>query len=288
MKKILATMMALALMTVTKGQNDSIDQVQFVVAYEFTTNTTDREGNATKDSVRLAVIVGNHTAKCMEYNRTMLEDFGEWQNKDYQYGEWDARKYNLPVLFVGYPDGELSSFDKVTPNRYFYTEPLPDFGWQLTDDTLTVGGYLCQKAVGKYAGRTWTAWYSEDVAASFGPWKLRGLPGMILKAEDKDGIFSFVCVGLMQRTAPIKYFSNDGYTTLKRDKFIAHRNKLFCNKQYVQKPNYYIPQGTYDHLNIIEMWPGGPEPPAEEKISVVAADMIIPKKVNKYQPLELK
>ena len=281
-------MMALALMTVAKGQNDSIDQVQFVVAYEFTTNTTDREGNATKDSVRLAVIVGNHTAKCMEYNRTMLEDFGEWQNKDYQYGEWDARKYNLPVLFVGYPDGELSSFDKVTPNRYFYTEPLPDFGWQLTDDTLTVGGYLCQKAVGKYAGRTWTAWYSEDVAASFGPWKLRGLPGMILKAEDKDGIFSFVCVGLMQRTAPIKYFSNDGYTTLKRDKFIAHRNKLFCNKQYVQKPNYYIPQGTYDHLNIIEMWPGGPEPPAEEKISVVAADMIIPKKVNKYQPLELK
>ena len=281
-------MMALALMTVTKGQNDSIDQVQFVVAYEFTTNTTDREGNATKDSVRLAVIVGNHTAKCMEYNRTMLEDFGEWQNKDYQYGEWDARKYNLPVLFVGYPDGELSSFDKVTPNRYLYTEPLPDFGWQLTDDTLTVGGYLCQKAVGKYAGRTWTAWYSEDVAASFGPWKLRGLPGMILKAEDKDGIFSFVCVGLMQRTAPIKYFSNDGYTTLKRDKFIAHRNKLFCNKQYVQKPNYYIPQGTYDHLNIIEMWPGGPEPPAEEKISVVAADMIIPKKVNKYQPLELK
>ena len=281
-------MMALALMTVTKGQNDSIDQVQFVVAYEFTTNTTDREGNATKDSVRLAVIVGNHTAKCMEYNRTMLEDFGEWQNKDYQYGEWDARKYNLPVLFVGYPDGELSSFDKVTPNRYFYTEPLPDFGWQLTDDTLTVGGYLCQKAVGKYAGRTWTAWYSEDVAASFGPWKLRGLPGMILKAEDKDGIFSFVCVGLMQRTAPIKYFSNDGYTTLKRDKFIAHRNKLFCNKQYVQKPNYYIPQGTYDHLNIIEMWPGGPEPPAEEKISVVATDMIIPKKVNKYQPLELK
>ena len=281
-------MMALALMTVTKGQNDSIDQVQFVVAYEFTTNTTDREGNATKDSVRLAVIVGNHTAKCMEYNRTMLEDFGEWQNKDYQYGEWDARKYNLPVLFVGYPDGELSSFDIVTPNRYFYTEPLPDFGWQLTDDTLTVGGYLCQKAVGKYAGRTWTAWYSEDVAASFGPWKLRGLPGMILKAEDKDGIFSFVCVGLMQRTAPMKYFSNDGYTTLKRDKFIAHRNKLFCNKQYVQKPNYYIPQGTYDHLNIIEMWPGGPEPPAEEKISVVAADMIIPKKVNKYQPLELK
>ena len=56
----------------------------------------------------------------------------------------------------------------------------------------------------------------------------------------------------------------------------------------MQNPRYYIPDGTYDHLNIIEMWAGGPEPPAEDKISVVATDMIIPKKVNKYQPLELK
>ena len=288
MKKILVTIMAFALTIGAQAQQDSIDQCQFVVVYDYVTNTTDRNGNAAKDSVQLAVMVGSHVTKCMEYNRTMMENFGEGSNRDYQYGEWDARKYNLPVLFIGHPDGEVSSFDKVTPNRYFYTEPLHDFGWQLMDDTLTVGGYLCQKAVGKYAGRTWTAWYSEEVPASFGPWKLRGLPGMILRAEDKDGIFSFVCVGLMQRTAPIKYFSKGGYTSLKRDKFIFHRNKLFCNKQYVQKPNYYIPQGTYEHLNIIEMWPGGPEPAAEDKISVVASDMIIPKKANKYQPLELK
>ncbi len=282
----LAVTMLLSTTQLAQAQNDSIDHVQFVVVYDFLTNTTDRNGNATKDSVQLGVVVGSHTAKCMECNHAMCEDFGEW--KDYGLGEFNARKYNLFVLYVGYPEGEISVFDKITPNRYFYTEPLPDFGWELTDDTLTVGGYLCQKAVGKYGGRTWTAWYSEDVSAPYGPWKLRGLPGMILKAEDADGIFSFVCVGLMQRTAPIKYFSKGGYTTLKRNKFISHRNKLYCNKQYVQKPNYYIPQGTYDHLNIIEMWPGGPEPAAEDKISVVATDMIIPKKVNKYQPLELK
>ena len=282
----LAVTMLLSTTQLVQAQNDSIDHVQFVVVYDFLTNTTDRNGNAIKDSVQLGVVVGSHTAKCMEFNRAMCEDFGEW--KDYGLGEFNARKYNLPVLFIGHPEGEVSSFDKVVPNRYFYTEPMPDFAWELADDTLTVSGYLCQKAVGKYGGRTWTAWYSEEVAASFGPWKLRGLPGMILKAEDKDGIFSFVCVGLMQRTAPIKYFSKGGYTTLKRDKFISHRNKLYCNKQYVQKPNYYIPQGTYDHLNIIEMWPGGPEPAAEDKLSVVDYDMIIPKKVNKYQPLELK
>lgn len=288
--RLMSTAIAVMLLTVqTMAQkNDSIDQCQFVVAYSFTTNTVDRYGQEVKDSVQLAVMVGNHVAKCMEYNRVMLEDFGEWQNMDYQYGEWNARKYNLPVLFIGYPDGELSSFDKVAPNRFFYTEPLPDFKWELSDDTLNVSGYLCQKAVGEYAGRTWTAWYSEDVPASFGPWKLRGLPGMILKAEDSGGIFSFTCVGLMLREASIKYFSKNGYTVTGRNKFVSHRNKLFCSKKYVRKPNYYIPQGTYSHLNIIEMWPGGPEPPSDEKLSVVATDMIIPKKVNVYQPLEMR
>jgi hypothetical protein len=36
------------------------------------------------------------------------------------------------------------------------------------------------------------------------------------------------------------------------------------------------------------MWAGGPEPAAEEKLSVVSFDMVIPKKANAYQPLELK
>ncbi len=288
MKKILVTMMALVLTVAAQAQNDSIDQAQFVVAYDLVTNTTDRTGNAVTDSVRLAVVVGSHTVMCKEFNRAMMENFGEGSNKDYQFGEWVARKYNLFVLYVGHPEGEVSVFDKITPNRYFYTEPLPDFQWELTDDTLTVGGYLCQKAVGKYGGRTWTAWYSEEVSAPYGPWKLRGLPGMILKAEDKDGIFRFDFARLMQRTAKMGYMGKNGYTTMERNKFISRRNKTFCSKQYVQNPRYYIPDGTYDHLNIIEMWPGGPEPPAEDKISVVATDMIIPKKVNKYQPLELK
>ena len=88
-------------LTIAQAQNDSIDHVQFVVVYDFLTNTTDRNGNATKDSVQLGVVVGSHTAKCMEFNHAMCEDFGEW--KDYGLGEFNARKYNLFVLYVGYP-----------------------------------------------------------------------------------------------------------------------------------------------------------------------------------------
>jgi len=288
MKRIIMLSLLAALCGGLQAQTkDTIDVSQFVAVYDFVTNTTDKNGAATTDSVQLAVVAGNQAAKCMEFNRTMMEDFGEGSNRDYQYGEWNARKYNLPVLFVNYPEGEVSSFDKIAPNRFFVSEPLPDFGWTLSGDTMTVCGYPCQKAVGKYGGRTWTAWYSEDLAASFGPWKLRGLPGMILRADDSDGIFSFRLVGLMQKQAPMRSFSKNGYKTVERDKFVKQRNKVFCAKQYVENPHYYIPEGVYSQLHIIEMWPGGPEPPANEKLSVVATDMIIPKVVNVYQPLEM-
>ena len=69
-------------------------------------------------------------------------------------------------------------------------------------------------------------------------------------------------------------------------KFTAKRNKLFCNKRYIQNPRYYIPDGALE--GAVEMWPGGPKPPMEERLTTIAYDLIVPKKVNVYQPLELE
>lgn len=286
MKKIF-TFIAFAMSLAAQAQTDSIDLCQFAVVYDFKTNTADRDGNAVTDSAQLAVLVGSHTAKCMEYNRAMLEEFGV-TDREYMYGEWDARKYNLPVIYVNHPNGMVCSYDKIVPNRYFVSEPLPDFEWELQKDTMSIGGYVCQKAVGNYAGREWIAWYAEELAAPYGPWKVRGLPGMVLSAEDSKGIFSFSFAGLIQKTATLRQMGKGGYTEMSKDKFVKYRNKTFCSKRYVENPRYYIPENMFKDMDAVEMWPGGPEPPAEEKITVIATDLIVPKKVNVYQPLELK
>ncbi len=286
MKKALLNI-ALALTVSAQAQtNDSIDTAQFAIVYDYKIKTTDSEGREVTDSMQLATLVGTHVTKCLEYNRAMMEDFGESQNKDYQYGDWEARQYNLPVLYINYPKGETRSFDKIVPHRYLVNGKVPTISWTLSDDTLVIGEYLCHKATGKYAGRTWTVWYTEEIPSSAGPWKLRGLPGMILKAADNKGIFSFTFCGLINRKANISYMNGDEYQNIMEEKFIAHRNKIFCSKRYVKNPRYYIPDGALD--NAVEMWAGGPEPSAEEKQTVIARDLIVPKKVNVYQPLELK
>lgn len=286
MKKTLLAI-ALALTVSAQAQtNDSIDTAQFVAVYEYLINTTNPEGDEVTDSVQMAVLIGNHTTKYIEFNRAMMHDFGEWRDRDYQMGDWNASIYNLPVIYMNHPEGKMSSFDKIVPYRYLIIDNIPSIDWILSEDTLTIGGYLCRKAIGKYAGRTWTAWYAEDLPSSAGPWKLRGLPGLILKAADTENIFSFSIDQLVKKNGPIIYMSEMDHQKVSLRKFIAQRNKTFCSKRYVKNPRYYIPDGALD--DAVEMWPGGPEPPAEEKLTVIARDLIVPKKVNVYQPLELK
>lgn len=286
MKKILSFIAFALTIGVQAQTKDSIDAAQFAVVYDYKIKTTDARGNEATDSMQLATLVGTRVTKCMEYNRAMTDDFGENLNRDFHFGEWNARKYNLPVLYINYPEGETRSFDKIVPYRYLVKGTTPNIAWQLTDDTLTIGEYLCRKATGEYAGRTWHAWYTEDIPASAGPWKLRGLPGIILKAIDEKGIFTFEFCGLINRKAKMSYMDEGGYQSITEKKFVSQRNKIFCSKRYVQNPSYYIPEGALS--DAVEMWPGGPEPPADEKLTAIARDLIVPKKANAYQPLELK
>lgn len=70
-------------------------------------------------------------------------------------------------------------------------EALAVPNWRLSEDTLTVSGYVCKKATAFFKGRKWTAWYAPDIPLSDGPWLLWGLPGIILRANDSKGYFSF-------------------------------------------------------------------------------------------------
>ena len=70
------------------------------------------------------------------------------------------------------------------------------FDWQLVEGDSIVCGYLCHKAQTTFRGRTWTAWYTLDLPYNDGPWKLCGLPGLILHAQDSTRQFIFDCTSI--------------------------------------------------------------------------------------------
>lgn len=108
-------------------------------------------------------------------------------------------KYNV---YKNYPKTDVLTFTQKIGNEYYlYEEKMPDIEWHLEEGDTTILSYACQKAVACFRGRTWTAWFSPELPFSEGPWKLCGLPGLILKAFEQDGIFSFEATALEQTTA---------------------------------------------------------------------------------------
>ncbi|WP_256010247.1 GLPGLI family protein [Desertivirga xinjiangensis] len=78
-------------------------------------------------------------------------------------------------------------------NDYLTEEPLPLINWKISNDKMMINGFQCQKATAHFRGRDYIAWFCADFPIQVGPWKLNGLPGLIMQAEDvkKEVVFQF-------------------------------------------------------------------------------------------------
>lgn len=97
-----------------------------------------------------------------------------------------------------YPEGETTTFDDAMMGSYRISEKTQTPQWSIGSDTCTIIGYHCTKAETNFKGRHWTVWYAEDIPLDNGPWKLIGLPGLILKATDAKKQYIFEAKGLEQ------------------------------------------------------------------------------------------
>ena len=81
-------------------------------------------------------------------------------------------------------------------NTYLIEEPNYVIDWNITNDTMSFEGIHCQKATAYFKGRNWIAWYATELPFQSGPWKLNGLPGLIIDAHDVKNEVKFEFAGM--------------------------------------------------------------------------------------------
>ncbi|MDR0745015.1 MAG: GLPGLI family protein [Mediterranea sp.] len=104
------------------------------------------------------------------------------------------RSHDYYTVYKNYPQkGKLTYTDKVFKD-FIYEETFEKPEWDIISQDTLIVGYNCQKAQTHYRGRTWDVWFTPAIPINDGPWKLCGLPGLILYAKDSKGDFLFECI----------------------------------------------------------------------------------------------
>lgn len=241
MKRIILTSVALALAVLTvsakpnkKDQNKVIDKLKYTITYRTKsvrdTTKTDSEGRYNYENDDMQLLIGD---KVSYFYSATYRAYEEELRKSV-----DANNIAIPTstsargsismdFYRNYPTGKSTYLDKVIREKFRIIEPLEQPQWDIiADSTKQILDYHCQMARCSFKGRTWTAWFTTDIPLDNGPWKLCGLPGLILRAYDAKQQYIFDCVGMKQA----KEGENITYDS-KFDKYVSATMKEFVDYQ---------------------------------------------------------
>ena len=134
-------------------------------------------------------------------------------------------------------EGKLT-FTTYHVDWFKYSEPIPALQWKIEGKDSVIAGYHCQAATASLRGRQWRAWFTLDIPVSDGPWKLCGLPGLILRATDEQGYFDFDCTGIASiEIPPIELAKNNYVSCTPEEAFKMEQERrenplAFLNRQF--------------------------------------------------------
>lgn len=164
-------------------------------------------------------------------------------------------------VFKDYPEQQTMVYDKAGLTEYgVYNEPFSELTWQIGDSVKTVLGYECVMATTDYHGRKWTVWFAPEIPVNDGPWKLCGLPGLILEATEPKGHHHFVADGIEQSNQSMyPIYNKDKYERMDRVYMLKNLRNYYDNSNSIVEASTFgmldlgpdaKPQTEYDFLEI--------------------------------------
>lgn len=200
MKKTL-TILAMLMLAIQFGWAQKADTAKLIVHYKFShlRDTTQKDKPYTENMV---LFLGQNASAYKSYDRKLQQEMMQKQVAQQVAEQKGSGQLNINIQSKGpststeyylFPaEGKFIRKERlITP--YLIEEPVPVINWKISADTLTIGSMHCQKATGHFKGRDYTAWFTTEVPFHAGPWKLNGLPGLIVEAYDtnKEVVFKF-------------------------------------------------------------------------------------------------
>ncbi|HAY3549668.1 GLPGLI family protein [Elizabethkingia meningoseptica] len=119
-----------------------------------------------------------------EVDKQMKMGSGNLQIKSAAYK--GSISYSVEKSYPDYKTYLLTNVGSIGGNSKYRVLDDRKMEWKILPDKQKIGEFNTQKAETSFAGRKWIAWFTTEIPFQDGPYKLQGLPGLIVKAESAD------------------------------------------------------------------------------------------------------
>lgn len=125
-------------------------------------------------------------------------------------------------------------------------DSIPEYLWEISNkETKKIGNFICKKATTNFRGSEIIAWYTEEINVPFGPWKFKGLPGLILELYNSNDNTNHIW-----KVKKVKFLDNKNIDLEKNDKLsIISYEQIIIDmeneiKEQMNRMQTRVPQGV--------------------------------------------
>ena len=135
--------------------------------------------------------------------------------------------------------------------KFLVSDSIRKLNWKLGDDTKTIAGYNCRKAVAQRYGKRTTmnmdngvmekkeindttnivAWFTMDIPVSAGPEVPGQLPGLIVALDMNDGRMTYIATSVSQKVDLAAIKEPGKGKKVSPEEFNTERNKMMDEMQ---------------------------------------------------------
>lgn len=207
MKHLIVFIFVICFSTANAQQIEIIEPSMLEVRYtkRTVTDTLQRQKDY-REERDMVLRIGQHVSTFFSYRYQYMDSLCVYAPDLYFQIPAEQRNINASrekeIVFKNWPVNKVTVYNHFGLSHHTYSEDLEKPEWEICDSTEVILGFICQMATAKYRGRKWYAFFTPEIPISDGPWKLCGLPGLILKAFDEKQDYIFAATSMKANTLP--------------------------------------------------------------------------------------
>ena len=144
-------------------------------------------------------------------------------------------KLEKEVIIRRYDIDQTWSHLRFDLTNWILYESLEKPNWVITDETDIILGFPCIKATTNFRGREWIAFFTPDIPVQEGPWKLYGLPGLILKPYDSKRHYFYEAKDINSKSPGLVEYVNDCDRLALKDRIKSLRLRNEAKKKDIRQ-----------------------------------------------------